>query len=101
MFMIPPHLVTDEVIELFNNFNVDTYLLRNRYKRVYQWGYQSKKIYADYVNTGEPYLVFETKAQIEFLLALSILGIPAQEAYDMLCQTHVSTNTPPTLPELK
>ena len=95
MFMIPPHLVTDEVIELFNNFNVDTYLVRKRYKRIYQWGYQSKKLYADYVNTGEPYLVFETKAQIEFLLALSILGVSAHDAYDSLIQTHPLTNVPP------
>ena len=96
MFMIPPQLVTDEVIELFNNFDVDTYLLRRRYKRVYQWGYQSKKIYDDFVATGEPYLVFETKEQLEFVLALSILGIPAQEAYDSLMQTFPLTNLSPT-----
>ena len=95
MFVIPPHLVTDEVIELFNNFGVDTYLLRKRYKFVYQWGYKSKKIYEDYVSTGEPYLVFETKEQLEFVLALSILGVSAYDAYDSLMQTHPLTNVPP------
>lgn len=96
MFIIPPHLVTDEIINLFNNFGVDTYLLRNRYKRVYQWGYLSKKIYDDYVETGEPYLVFETKEQVEFVLALSVLDVSAQEAYDSLMKTYPLTNLSPT-----
>lgn len=95
MFIIPPHLVTIEIADLFSSFGVDTYLFRHRYKRVYQWGYKSKKIYDDYVSTGEPYLVFETKAQVEFVLALSILGVSSQEAYDSLIQTHPLTNVPP------